>query len=833
MIVNALVWSLTSTDIRRIITKGAEKFAGPLMTATKGILRMNGKNLSPDNWVRFQMKIRKWLPPCLSLLGLLVFAANSLYLMRDAGSDPIIKIHPIHTNVDMYEYFLPYLTFARKCILAGDLPLWTPYQGVGSPFFAAVQTGLLYPFNWAIFLMDVPTAMVVIQLLNTLTGMVGIITYFRHIKLEWPAVTVGASMFGFSMLALSYHNSTASTFCWIPIIFLLAHKMVEKPNFSACACLALALALSFFGGNTQSFYYIGIALAIYVFLLTLLSWSECGIKGVSFRYGLFCLAFLLMIGLTSIQSLPTIELVESSIRNSSRGFSAATAFEPYTVHLYEIGKEWFSYFGASLLLIPYAFGSARRRRIAIILLFILLYTILFIMSKHVPSLSVFGNLPLADSFRYHTRMRPITFFLIPTLSAIGLSSFWDREPVKIWNRSTRRFDVFWMLIFISLFAFLYYIWNGGSKGSFVYSAVVSVCIFVFLFLLLYATKFSKKMKNTAGWVLAMLLISESFLYTTALTVPVFTTSGKTEVFDQQLGWVREQAGYYRVFLVPHGFAGYNPNVGTMFQFFNINSYETFTMARWRNYLESFMESTKLEEKHGHETFNGVVTSEIAEAFIQNAEMTSLTSLRYLVMYESRKNEIIRDFIDDSPYAWKTIYESEDEELKVFVYENELALPRAYLVDSYEITHDEVQSLQAIKKNPLKLSSSVVLENGTPSFASAAIPTNPGQIDIVNYHINEVELSVKADRRCLAVLTDSYYPGWNAFIDGVNTPILRANSLFRAVEIPPGEHTVVFRYQPSALKWGTIISLSTALFILIGLFVENRWMGSCKFLRTNP
>jgi uncharacterized membrane protein YfhO len=56
-----------------------------------------------------------------------------------------------------------------------------------------------------------------------------------------------------------------------------------------------------------------------------------------------------------------------------------------------------------------------------------------------------------------------------------------------------------------------------------------------------------------------------------------------------------------------------------------------------------------------------------------------------------------------------------------------------------------------------------------------------------------------------MLTDSWYPGWVAFVDGKETPIHRADYIFRAVPLTPGEHSVVFEYRPMSLLWGAIIS----------------------------
>jgi uncharacterized membrane protein YfhO len=57
-----------------------------------------------------------------------------------------------------------------------------------------------------------------------------------------------------------------------------------------------------------------------------------------------------------------------------------------------------------------------------------------------------------------------------------------------------------------------------------------------------------------------------------------------------------------------------------------------------------------------------------------------------------------------------------------------------------------------------------------------------------------------------VLSDTYYPGWKAFVDGQQTPLLRGDVLFRAVPIPAGEHDVQLHFEPASVKVGLAISL---------------------------
>jgi uncharacterized membrane protein YfhO len=67
---------------------------------------------------------------------------------------------------------------------------------------------------------------------------------------------------------------------------------------------------------------------------------------------------------------------------------------------------------------------------------------------------------------------------------------------------------------------------------------------------------------------------------------------------------------------------------------------------------------------------------------------------------------------------------------------------------------------------------------------------------------------------LLVFSEIYYPeGWIATVDGKESPVIRANYVLRAMEVPAGKHEIVFRFEPDSFSTGNRISLFSSIAVL--------------------
>lgn len=153
-----------------------------------------------------------------------------------------------------------------------------------------------------------------------------------------------------------------------------------------------------------------------------------------------------------------------------------------------------------------------------------------------------------------------------------------------------------------------------------------------------------------------------------------------------------------------------------------------------------------------------------------------------------------------------------------VFENTRALPRAFLAHRAAVINDVDQALRHLGSPQFDPSSEVVLEGAPPADFTPRMPspTEPDRVAIERYEPDTVVISASTSANGWLVLSDTHYPGWGARLDGRETPILRADVNLRAVAFPAGRHTVVFSYEPAAVRWGILLSTGGGLIAAITL-----------------
>lgn len=157
-----------------------------------------------------------------------------------------------------------------------------------------------------------------------------------------------------------------------------------------------------------------------------------------------------------------------------------------------------------------------------------------------------------------------------------------------------------------------------------------------------------------------------------------------------------------------------------------------------------------------------------------------------------------------------------------LYKNRSPLPRAWLVRDFKVL-DSKTILSRMTSKDFRPDREVLLEE-KPKWGGEAIggrrgpplrKTNDGgeplsglpqKVEIIYEKNNRLQLLVKSKEDNLLVLSDTYYPGWKAFVDGTPQKIYQADYAFRAVPLNPGTHRLEFVYDPMSFKLGVGVTL---------------------------
>ena len=103
----------------------------------------------------------------------------------------------------------------------------------------------------------------------------------------------------------------------------------------------------------------------------------------------------------------------------------------------------------------------------------------------------------------------------------------------------------------------------------------------------------------------------------------------------------------------------------------------------------------------------------------------------------------------------------------------------------------------------------------------------GEVRIVSDQSETLIVDVNATEPGALVLTDQYYPGWTATVNGSPVRITRTNYAFRLVPVPAGKSRVVFRYWPQGLTLGVLISAASILVVALATVRSLWWDGGTK------
>jgi hypothetical protein len=169
--------------------------------------------------------------------------------------------------------------------------------------------------------------------------------------------------------------------------------------------------------------------------------------------------------------------------------------------------------------------------------------------------------------------------------------------------------------------------------------------------------------------------------------------------------------------------------------------------------------------------------------------------------------------------WVAAYERDG----VATVRNLRALPRVWLVSEVR-TLTPANVLKAIRGearelfDPRQTALLEVDEGELPRVDAPASPTDSARL--VSYSDGHLVVETRSASRAFLVVSESYFPGWEATVDGRAANIYQTNYVLQGVAVPAGSHRVELHFRTAGAALGSLISLGTFA-VLVGMMVYSR------------
>lgn len=685
---------------------------------------------------------------------------------------------------DVVSVIYPLRIYAIELIKNGIKPLWNPLMFAGYPLSANFQVALYSPTIFLYFLInkiDAWSVQVILQPLLSSVFMYSLLRDFRVKKFNAVVAGIIYAFSGFSMIWLEWNAHSLTAAC-IPLLILLLRRYQRNKRMRELVCLSLSTSFLIFSGYPQLIVYAALAGLVYIMIYKL-NFMNLLFLGIFFAFG---------ISLTSFQTLPAMELLRISQR-SSEGIDPNLSYLPYK-HLVNMfapdyfgnqatGNFWsdgnYTNTAAYTGIITFVFASIavikriNRKKVKYFTAVFFLGLILTLkspISEFTYMIKLIGSEAAST-----TRSLVLVNFALAGLFGIGIETL---EKIK-------RKDLFVLIIpwTVLIGALLYSLFNEKPVGyrNLIFPGILLGFVTSLLVSLL-------KIKNNkyiklSGVIVAILVVIELFRFGWKYT----PFSPKEYIFPET-------------------------DLTTYLQKDKLNRIhfgEVIPMNMWVSYGLPSLGS-----------YDAVYPSIIAEYIAANNSSTAEATMMGRIATVDNSSGVLFDMAGinrllslSSEYD---IYDSDYSKLfnddKVYVYKNNSAIDRIKLYSNWKVIDDENKHLAYILDNNFDLEEEVIIFEDVNLSQSEDVSL-AGDILAKEYESQEITIKVNTKRDALLFLSDTFYPGWEAYVDGEKEKIVRANYAFRAVPVRSGSKTVKFVYNPKSFKIGLWISGVTFIFLI--------------------
>ena len=705
---------------------------------------------------------------------------------------------------DSIMQLFPWRHMVYESLRDGIIPFWNPYQFLGMPFMAGMKPMVFYPLNLFFGLGEIPAWHML--LLFQLVG-AGFFMYLlvRELTKNSAAAILSGISFAYSslMVGLLEFGSDGNAIIWLPLLVYAAKKYIDTKKGLWLPLLGMAIASAVFAGHLQYLGYELIITTLFIFFYG---------KKVKAKIGLYlrlAVAGFLGFGISTIQILPSLEMFKHSYRGIADSYEifAGGLLKPFQL-VRLLAPDFFGhpstrdlsmgyieqcgYFGIVPLFFA-LYGAIIKRKDWFVRFFSIVFItgVLFSLDGVAQILYVL-KIPLITS-GYGARIFYAALFSGSLLAGFGLLSFIssaEETKKRTWVTS---FVLAVLGIFGIAFILTRVLHTSAPTLTNLKFPIAIVVLFAGSFVVYTLTKKIHTKMVTALFVVAVLGISYFDLFRLGYRFLTFSNNKflypNTKVATFIKEYTKDTLG--RVY----GLA--EPEVPTHLR---IQSVETY------NSLYSMRTGILLSTLDGKENEPLPVNKYLLNKNENLKNILDFTGTS-LVVVDKGKNPASEYFLN-SRFEKDLTKVYEDEQFDV--YKNNTVLPRFGLYYDIRQSVGDVEALQLMKNKTVDMSKTLIIDETLPM----PIEEGTGSAKLTASTVNSQVFNVTTDTPAVLYVSDTYYSGWTASVNGEDAHIYRANYNFRGVLVPSGISDIVFQYEPT--NWGIYVAVSIISIVFIVL-----------------
>jgi hypothetical protein len=736
---------------------------------------------------------------------------------------------------DLTRYYYPTKRIIREIILSGEFPYWNPYYSAGQPMAANPEYEIFYPPQWLILLPSYDLGYRLHIVVHVYVALLGMFFLLRSMDLTRRASVYGAVLYGVGGFYLSTVNllPIMFAFAWVPLIVLFARRFLLRPNVRDFALAALFIGMQCLVGEPTSLVQTWFLLFVYALYR---GWHDGPRRVRAMAVNLVLLGLVIAGGslIGAAQIFPAIDHVGDSVRSRPFEYSLVTSWSmPWAKPLELIFPNVFGhmsidhvtwYWGSGmypktgsgflyntyqgLLLIALVLAAfAVRPRGGRATLFIALFSALVALGGHTPLFRILYDAGIGRSIRYPEKFMAMGLFALILLAA----TLFDR----LVRRDRRVIDTA----------------LGVLAGTLVFALAIAVLSHTDLF----GQLFSRLWGYKGAALERMVAISR---------VDWWLAVARGAVFAALLWWIREKRAslaWYALMMLA---------VTADLWWVGREMKPTFP----RHFLTpppvgASLERSKADYRIFHEP-DWYGSSQIAKKYFGTGSavywivrnglypMTPATWGFRTVLERDYDKTALLPTVDFTDAMWRL----QRREVKHWP-ETVMSMSNGWYRAVYVPFEEEAKRVKGAMQNARPIRFEKVAENPRYYFATLVVQSNgvddfvekllqkqwpagtafadlpsrepaAGTVRIVRERANSVVLDLQSAGAGLLVAANTTHKYWRATIDGRPAPIRTVNVTYQGVEVPAGNHRVVFRYRNTVVAVSVWISLLSAAAALI-------------------